>query len=418
MVKGEKQSEPEKVVLAYSGGLDTSVLVSWLAEEKKLAIITLTANLGQPGDMEAIREKALRSGAIAAEVVDVRETFAKEYIVPALWANALYQGSYPLATALARPLIAKLQVDAAHKHGAQYVAHGCTGKGNDQVRFEVAVAALDPSLRVIAPMREWMMTREDEIAYARERDIPIPVTMESPYSVDENLWGRSCECGVLEDPWQEPPEGAYGWTVSPESAPDEPLYLEIGFDGGVPVSLDGNRLGMVELVGELNRKGGDNGVGRIDVIEDRIVGIKSREIYEAPAACILCAAHRDLEQLTLTRDALAGKRPLEQRVSEMAYEGLWFSPLNRAIEAFNKSLEERVTGTVRVKLYKGTATVVGRRSPNSLYDLGLATYDELDVFDHRAAAGFIELWGLPLKVWAESERKTRGEKDEDVGGPV
>ena len=418
MVKGEKQSETEKIVLAYSGGLDTSVLVSWLAEEKKLAVITLTANLGQPGDMEAIREKALRSGAIAAEVVDVRETFAKEYIVPALWANALYQGSYPLATALARPLIAKLQVDAAHKHGAQYVAHGCTGKGNDQVRFEVAVAALDPSLGVIAPMREWMMTREDEIAYARERDIPIPVTMESPYSVDENLWGRSCECGVLEDPWQEPPEGAYGWTVSPESAPDEPLYLEIGFDGGVPVSLDGNRLGIVELVGELNRKGGDNGVGRIDVIEDRIVGIKSREIYEAPAACILFAAHRDLEQLTLTRDALAGKRPLEQRVSEMAYEGLWFSPLNRAIEAFNKSLEERVTGTVRVKLYKGTATVVGRRSPNSLYDLGLATYDELDVFDHRAAAGFIELWGLPLKVWAESERKTRGEKDEDVGGPV
>jgi len=418
LVKGEKQSETEKIVLAYSGGLDTSVLVSWLAEEKKRAVITLTANLGQPVDMEAIREKALRSGAIAAEVVDVRETFAKEYIVPALWANALYQGSYPLATALARPLIAKLQVDAAHKHGAQYVAHGCTGKGNDQVRFEVAVAALDPSLRVIAPMREWMMTREDEIAYARERDIPIPVTMESPYSVDENLWGRSCECGVLEDPWQEPPEGAYGWTVSPESAPDEPLYLEIGFDGGVPVSLDGNRLGMVELVGELNRKGGDNGVGRIDVIEDRIVGIKSREIYEAPAACILCDAHRDLEQLTLTRDALAGKRPLEQRVSEMAYEGLWFSPLNRAIEAFNKSLEERVTGTVRVKLYKGTATVVGRRSPNSLYDLGLATYDELDVFDHRAAAGFIELWGLPLKVWAESERKTRGEKDEDVGGPV
>ena len=418
MTKGKKESEPDKVVLAYSGGLDTSVLVNWLTEEKNLSVIALTADLGQPGDMGAIREKALKSGAVAAEVVDARDTFAGEFIIPALWANALYQGNYPLATALARPLIAKLQVDAAHRHCARYVAHGCTGKGNDQVRFEVAVAALDPSMEIIAPMREWLMTRDEEIEYARERNIPVPVTTESPYSVDENLWGRSCECGVLEDPWQEPPEDAYEWTVSPESAPDKPVYLEIGFEGGVPVSLDGNRVGIVELIGVLNRTGGDHGVGRVDIIEDRLVGIKSREIYEAPAATILVAAHRDLEQLTLTRDALAGKRPLEQSVSEMAYEGLWFSPLNRAIEAFNESLEGRVTGTVRVRLYKGKATVVGRRSPNSLYDLGLATYDERDAFDHTAATGFIKLWGLPLKIWAESEREAGGEKDEDVGGPV
>jgi argininosuccinate synthase len=418
LVKDKKETGQEKVVLAYSGGLDTSVLVSWLKEEKHLAVVALTADLGQPGDMEAIREKALRSGAIAAEVVDAKEVFAEEFIIPALQANALYQGRYPLATALARPLIAKLQVEAAHRHGARYVAHGCTGKGNDQVRFEVAVAALDPSLGIIAPMREWQMTRDEEIEYARERDIPVPATTESPYSVDENLWGRSCECGVLEDPWQEPPENAYEWTLSPQSAPDVQVYLEIGFERGVPVSLDGDRVGIVGLVESLNRSGGEHGIGRVDVIEDRLVGIKSREIYEAPAATVLIAAHRDLEQLTLTRDSLACKRSLEQRVSEMAYEGHWFSPLNRAIGAFNDSLETRVTGTVRVKLYKGSATVVGRRSPNSLYDLGLATYDELDAFDHRAAEGFIKLWGLPIKVWAESEKKAGGKRDEDVGGPV
>jgi argininosuccinate synthase len=414
----KNESGTEKIVLAYSGGLDTSVLVSWLKEKKKFAVVALTVDLGQPGDMEAIREKALRSGAIDAEVVDARATFTDKFIVPSLWANAMYQGSYPLATALARPLIAKLQVDTAHRYGARYIAHGCTGKGNDQVRFEVAVAALDPELGIVAPMREWTMTREDEIAYAREKGIPVAVTAESPYSVDENLWGRSCECGILEDPWREPPEDAYEWTVSPESAPDEPAYLEIGFEGGIPISLDGNRLDMVELISVLNRKGGDNGIGRIDVIEDRLIGIKSREVYEAPAAFILVAAHRDLEQLTLTRDALAGKRPLEQKVAEMTYEGLWFSPLNCAIVAFNKSLEARVTGVVKVKLYKGTATVVGRRSPNSLYDLGLATYDKQDAFDHGAAAGFIELWGLPLKVWAKSEKERGGEKNEDVGGTV
>lgn len=419
MADTQRPQGREKVVLAYSGGLDTSVAVRWLIEKKGLDVIALTADVGQPGDTEEIRAKALQTGAVEAEVVDAREVFARDFVVPALWANALYQGQYPLATALARPLIARLQVEAALRHGATRVAHGCTGKGNDQVRFEVATAALDPSFETIAVMREWQMSREEEIEYALKWGIPVPVTAESPYSVDENLWGRSAECGVLEDPWREPPEDAYEWTVSPEAAPDRAHYVEIGFEHGVPVSLDGAGAGLVELLERLNRVGGENGVGRIDVIEDRLVGIKSREIYEAPAAVMLIQAHSDLERLTLTRDATAGKRALDQRVAEMTYEGLWFSPLNHAIEAFNRDLQERVTGTVRLKLYKGSVAVVGRRSPNSLYDLGLATYDKADVFDHSAARGFIELWGLPLKVWARSDReKGGGGKDEDVGGAV
>jgi argininosuccinate synthase len=409
LVGDSRSSGRDKVVLAYSGGLDTSVLVRWLIEEKGLEVVAVSADLGQPGDMDAIRQKALETGASASEVVDAREMFANDFIVPALWANALYQGCYPLATALARPLIAKLQVEAAHSHGARFVSHGCTGKGNDQVRFEVATAALDPNLEVIAPMREWKMTRAEEIEYAGRWGIPVPVTVESPYSVDENLWGRSCECGVLEDPWTEPPEDAYEWTESPEKAPDEAAYLEVEFQGGIPVAVDGNKAGLVELIQMLNEVGGVHGIGRIDVIEDRLVGIKSREIYEAPAATILITAHRDLEYLTLTREALSGKRQLEQRVSEMAYEGLWFSPLNTAITEFNRKLQGRVSGTVRVKLFKGRASVAGRRSANSLYDMGLATYDKADAFDHSAAEGFIKLWGLPLKVWAQSE------EDKDKG---
>ena len=405
---GKNKGDKPKVILAYSGGLDTSVLVRWLIEERSCDVVALCADLGQPGDMAAIRQKALDTGAVASEMIDAREMFASDFVVPALWANALYGGSYPLATALARPLIARLQVEAAHRYGATAVAHGCTGKGNDQVRFEVATAALDPSLEIIAPMREWKMTREEEIEYARERGIPVPVTVASPYSVDENLWGRSCECGVLEDPWVEPPEDAYVWTTSPLDAPD-PAYIEIEFAKGVPVAVDGVSMGLVELIGRLNEEGGVHGVGRIDVIEDRLVGIKSREIYEAPAAMVLIAAHRDLEQLTLTREVLSGKRPLEQRVAEMTYDGLWFSPFNKAIQEFNSSLQERVSGTIRMRLYKGRADVVGRKSPNSLYDLGLATYDTADAFDHAAAKGFIDLWGLPLKTWAKSER-TREEK--------
>lgn len=409
MASEKQSSRRDKVVLAYSGGLDTSVLVRWLIEEKSLDVVAVSADLGQPGDMDEIRLKALDTGAVAAEVIDAREMFAEEFIIPALWANALYQGSYPLATALARPLIARLQVEAARSHGAGFVAHGCTGKGNDQVRFEVATAALDPSLEVIAPMREWKMTREEEIEYAGKWGIPVPVTVESPYSVDENLWGRSCECGVLEEPWTEPPEDAYEWTNSPEIAPDESAYIEVEFQGGIPVALDGKEGGLADLILKLNEIGGIHGIGRIDVIEDRLVGIKSREIYEAPAATILITAHRDLEHLTLTREALSGKRPLEQRVAEMAYEGLWFSPLNAAITEFNRKLQERVSGTVRVKLFKGRANVVGRRSSNSLYDMGLATYDKEDAFDHSAAEGFIKLWGLPLKVWAQgAEDKEQG----------
>ena len=409
MATGKKEGGKPKVILAYSGGLDTSVLVRWLIEERGYDVVALCADLGQPGDMEAIRQKALDTGAVASEMIDAREMFASDFVVPALWANALYGGAYPLATALARPLIAKLQVEAAHRYGAAAVAHGCTGKGNDQVRFEVATAALDPALEIIAPMREWKMTREEEIEYARERGIPVPVTVASPYSVDENLWGRSCECGVLEDPWVEPPDDAWEWTTSPLDAPD-PAFLEIGFEEGVPISLDGEELELVELIGRLNELGGAHGVGRIDVIEDRLVGIKSRETYEAPAAAILIAAHRDLESLTLTREVLAGKRPLEQKVAEMTYDGLWFSPLNTAIGEFNRSLQERVTGTIRMRLYKGSAVVVGRKSPYSLYDLGLATYDTADVFDHSAAKGFIDLWGLPLKTWATSEKAREEEK--------
>ncbi|MFH1149067.1 MAG: argininosuccinate synthase [Actinomycetota bacterium] len=396
-----------RVVLAYSGGLDTSVLVRWLME-RGFEVVCVTGDLGQPGDMEQIRKKALDTGATDAHVMDARDEFLEDYIVPALWANALYQGRYPLATALARPLLAKLQVDLAHSCGATAVAHGCTGKGNDQVRFEVACRALDPGLEIIAPMREWTMTREQEIEYAKSWGIPVPVTVESPYSVDENLWGRSCECGVLEDPWTEPPEDAYEWTTSPGDAPDEPDYVEIDFAGGIPVALDGQEMRLAQIVDRLNALGGSHGIGRIDMVEDRLVGIKSREIYEAPAAVMLIEAHRDLESITLTRETLSAKRPLEWRVAEMAYEGPWFSPLNSAIREFNASVQERVDGTVRMRLYKGTAVIAGRRSANSLYDAGLATYDHADVFDHTASRGFIELWGLPLEVWAASERR-RGE---------
>ncbi len=408
-LNGSVQSESEKrVVLAYSGGLDTSVLIRWLIEQMGLEVIALTVDVGQPGDLQAIRQKALEIGAVESELVDARDEFAEEYIAPAILANALYQGKYPLATALARPLIAKIQVETAHRYGAKKIAHGCTGKGNDQVRFEVAAAALDPSLEVLAPVREWSMSREDEVEYAKSRGIPVEITAGSPYSVDENLWGRSCECGVLEDPWVEPPEDAFAWTSSPQEAPDSPEYIEIGFEKGIPCALNGESLSLVDLVLKLNSIGGRHGVGRIDVIEDRVVGIKSREIYEAPAAVILIEAHRTLEHLTLTKDALWGKRKLEDEFARMAYEGMWFSPFNKAIQAFNRVLSERVSGAVRVKLYRGNAVVVGRRSPSSLYDYSLATYDRADAFDHTAARGFISLWGLQMKLWAKSG-KEKGE---------
>jgi len=389
----------DTVILAYSGGLDTSVAIKWLEERYGLQVVALAADLGQPGDMEAIRLKALETGAVDAVILDLKNTFAEEFVFPALQANALYEGKYPLATSLARPLIAAVVVEEAKRRGAAAVAHGCTGKGNDQVRFDLTTMALGPELKIIAPLREWSMSREDEIAYAEEHGIPVPVTVESPYSVDENLWGRSCEAGVLEDPMLEPRDDAYEWTVAPAQAPDEPLYLEITFSSGRPTALDGEEMGLVELTGKVNELGGKHGVGRIDMVENRLVGIKSREIYEAPAATILIEAHRALESLTLTRETMHFKPILEAKFAELVYFGLWYDPLRAALMAAIGSTQEKVSGRVRVKLFKGTCTVVGRESEYSLYDYALATYDRADEFNHRSSEGFIELWGLPLKVW-------------------
>jgi argininosuccinate synthase len=398
----------ELVILAYSGGLDTSVAIPWLKERYGYDVVALSADLGQPGDLEAIRERALRAGAVDAVTLDLKGEFVEEFVLPSLQANALYEGKYPLATSLARPLIARALVEEAERRGAKAVAHGCTGKGNDQVRFDVTVMALAPHLHVIAPLREWNMSREEEMEYARERGIPVPVTRESPYSVDENLWGRSCEAGVLEDPWVEPPEDAYAWTVSPQEAPGEPEYVEIGFLRGRPVSLDGEEMDPVSLVAELNRRGGRHGVGRIDMVENRLVGIKSREIYEAPAATILIQAHRALEELVLTRETLHFKPILEQKFAELVYYGLWYEPLREAISSAVEVTQRWVTGEVRVKLFKGGCSVVGRRSPYSLYDYSLATYDRADQFRHESSRGFIELWGLPLKVWGSKQGKEAG----------
>jgi argininosuccinate synthase len=397
----------ETVILAYSGGLDTSVAIKWLEENYGMQVVALAADLGQPGDLEAIRQKALSIGAIDAVNIDLKETFAEEYILPSLKANALYEGKYPLATSLSRPLIAAVMVEEAKRRGAAAIAHGCTGKGNDQVRFDLTAMALGPELRIIAPLREWSMSREEEMEYAAEYDIPVPVTVESPYSVDENLWGRSCEAGVLEDPMVEPPEDAYDWTVSPAQSPDSPLYLEITFLKGMPVALDGDEMGLVELIKHLNALGGSHGVGRIDMIENRLVGIKSREIYEAPAAVMLIEAHRALESLTLTRETYHFKPILEAKFSELVYYGLWYDPLCSAIKAAIDVTQEKVSGRVKIKLFKGGCVVVGRESESSLYDYSLATYDRADAFSHNSSVGFIELWGLPLKVWGIKQGRTK-----------
>ncbi len=391
----------ETVVLAYSGGLDTSVAVPWLRETRGCEVVTLTVDIGGGAAPDAILARALSGGATRALAVDAREAFVSDFVWPALTAGALYQGVYPLATAIARPLIARLLVETAHEVGAAAVAHGCTGKGNDQVRFDVAVAALDPSLTVIAPMRVGMgMNRDEEMAYATSHGIEIDVGPESPYSIDLNLWGRSVEAGVLEDPWTAPPASAYAWTRDPAEAPREAIEVVIGFASGIPVSLDGNRLGGVDLIDQLNALAGRYGIGRIDHIEDRLVGIKSREIYEAPAAVTLHAAHAALEQLTLSRELLAFKRQVADRLATLAYDGLWFSELARALRAFVSWTQRHVTGEVRLRLTPGSAAVVGRRSPNSLYDLGLASYGGEDRFDHEAAVGFISIWGLPVRTQA------------------
>ncbi len=391
-----------KCVLAYSGGLDTSVIIRWLGENYDAEVIALTLDLGAiDRDLAAIREKALRTGAKDAIVLDAKEEFVRDYVFPALQAGAIYEGEYPLATALARPLIAKKQVEVARQFGAQAVAHGCTGKGNDQVRFDVVTGALAPDLKVIAPAREWGMTREEEIEYAAAHGIPIPVTKGSPYSIDQNLWGRSVETGVLEDPWVEPPADVYQWTVDPKDAPDEIRYVDIGFERGVPVSLDGVAMGPVELVDRLHHIAGENGVGRVDHVENRLVGIKSREIYEAPAAVVLHKAHQALEDLCLMREQARFKARVALEYADLVYNGLWFAPHRQDLAAYVASTQEHVTGTVRLKLYKGTCTLVGRKSPESLYSLKLATYDKGDVFDQKAAEGFIKIWGLPIRNQAE-----------------
>ncbi len=389
-----------KVVLAYSGGLDTSVAIPWLREKKGAEVVAVTIDLGQPVDLERVRQKALASGAVRAHVADARREFAAEFIAPAIRANALYEGVYPLGTALARPLIAQHLVRIAQEEGAQYVAHGCTGKGNDQVRFDLSTTSLAPDLEVIAPAREWEMTREDEIAYAHDHGVPVDATPASPYSVDENLWGRSVECGILEDPAIEPPEEAYGWTDSPSISPAAPEYVTVTFEEGLPVALNGHTVPLHELIPELNRTAGAHGVGRIDHLESRVVGIKSREVYEYPAATVLIAAHQALEALVLPRDVLDFKRSAELRYSQLVYDGLWFSPLKSALDAFLRATQERVSGEVAVKLFKGSARVTGRRSANALYQSALATYSSGDQYRRGMAEGFIYVWGLPARTWA------------------
>ncbi|MGB3297676.1 MAG: argininosuccinate synthase [Phormidesmis sp.] len=395
----------DKVVLAYSGGVDTTVCIPYLKENYGVKeVITLAADLGQGDELEPIRQKALKCGAAESVVTDVTEPFINDYAFPAIQANALYENRYPLSTALARPLIAKLLVETAAKYSADAVAHGCTGKGNDQVRFDVAIAALNPDLKVLAPAREWGMSREEAMAYGEKFGLTFPVKKKSPYSIDRNLLGRSVEAGPLEDPWTEPTEDVFVMTRAIADTPDEPEYVEIGFEKGRPVSLNGTMLSPVELVTQLNETVGRHGVGRIDMVENRLVGIKSREIYEAPALLVLIHAHRDIESLTLTGDVTQYKRNIEQSYGQMIYNGLWYSPLKAALDAFILQTQERVTGTVKVKLFKGNAIIAGRKSENTLYTDELSTYGADDKFDHKAAEGFIYVWGLPTRVWSQKTR--------------
>ena len=402
----------DKVVLAYSGGLDTSVAVKWLKEKYNRDVITLTVDVGNERDFSAIQQKALDVGAVKALVTDARKVFVNHFVFPALQADAVYEGQYPLATALARPLMAKLLVDTALEEGASAVAHGCTGKGNDQVRFEVGINALSPDLEIIAPAREWGMSREETINYAQRYGIPVPITAANPYSIDENLWGRSIECGVLEDSWEEPPEEVFTWTRSPNNTPDEPVYLEIGFDKGIPITIDGEELDGVSLIQQLNKLTGRYGIGRIDHMENRLVGIKSREIYEAPAAVALLRAHQALEAVTLAKDQLRFKQDAAKVYADLIYNGLWFTSLHQDLAAYVKSSQRFVSGTVRLKLLKGNCTVVGRNSRFSLYDYGLATYDKGDKFDQSAAAGFIHIWGLPVRTQVQVQGISIQEEEE------
>ena len=397
------RNDEKRVVLAYSGGLDTSVVTRWLVE-RGWEVSCLTVDMGFLEADADLERRALAAGATRFEMRDLRSEFAARFCYPALMAGALYEGRYPLATALARPLIAKALVDVAREHGATAVAHGCTGKGNDQVRFDVSVQALAPDLQILAPVREWeLTTRESEIVYAQAHDIPITVSVEKQYSTDENLWGRSVEAGPLEDPWAEPQDDVWEWTVNPEDAPDEPQYLEISFEGGRPVALDGEDLDPVALVTRVHELAGRHGVGRVDMVEDRLVGIKSREVYEAPAATALHAAHRALETLTLSKEQLRLKHSLMDDYASLIYNGLWFTAVHQDMAACIASMQRHVTGRTRLKLYKGQATPVGTESDYSLYQYNLATYDEGDVFDQSSAVGFIDIWGLPIRVQAQQQ---------------
>jgi argininosuccinate synthase len=395
----------QRVVLAYSGGLDTSVAIGWIAEQTGAEVIAVAIDVGQGGeDLEVIRQRALACGAVAAEVVDAKDEFARDYCMPALRANALYMDRYPLVSSLSRPLIVKHLVAAAVAHGATHVAHGCTGKGNDQVRFEVGVGALAPHLEVIAPVRDYAWTREKAIVYAGEKSLPIDVTHKSPYSIDQNLWGRAVETGFLEDIWNAPIEDVDSYTHNP-AEPREPDTVIVTFERGVPVALDGETVTPYQAIKELNRRAGAQGVGRIDMVEDRLVGIKSREVYEAPGAIALIAAHQELENVTVERDLARFKRSVDQRWGELVYDGLWYSPLRVALDAFIDQSQQHVSGEVRLVLHGGKAVVTGRRSEASLYDFGLATYDAGDAFDQSLARGFVELWGLPSRLAAARDAR-------------
>ena len=401
----------EKCVLAYSGGLDTSVCIQWLINERDLDVITLLVDVGQDcADLEFARQKALNCGAIESIVMDVRDEFCEDMCCKAIAANGLYENKYPLLSALSRPLISAKLVEVAHKYGATYIAHGCTGKGNDQVRFEVSVQALDPDLKVIAPVRVWdLHTRPQEIAFAEAHGIPVAAKNGKPYSIDDNLWGRAIECGVLEDPWNEPPADIWETTADLANCPDTPEDVIVGFEGGKPCSLDGEKMSVQDVIVKLDAIAGRNGYGRLDQIENRLVGIKSRECYEVPGGLALICAHKALEDLCLERELLHYKLGLEHKWAELVYYGLWFSPLKKALDAFFASTQTLVTGEVKLRFIKGTCTVVGRRSEYSLYDYNLATYDEGDTFNRDSAAGFIEQWGLPSKVWAKHRKDTGNE---------
>jgi argininosuccinate synthase len=390
----------EKCILAYSGGLDTSALIPYMKEKYDYEMIAVLIDVGKMKDVEGLRLRGLAAGAAESLVIDAKEEFLTDYAFTALKANALYEGRYPLHSALSRPLIAQKMVEVARQYGAKFAAHGCTAKGNDQVRIDVSARCLDPSITVLGPAREWNMTRPQLLDYLAERGIDLPLTKKNPYSIDENLWGRAIECGELEDPWAAAPSEAFMFTTDPEKAPDEPVELVVGFEAGIPVSLDGQALGPIELVETIDALGGAHGFGRIDMVENRLVGIKSREVYEEAGSLALIMAHRELEDLTLTRELQHFKTGIDQRLSELIYDGLWFSPLASALRAFIEDSQARVSGEVRLRYFKGCCSPVGRRSPNSLYDGSLATYGSGDTFSHQSAKGFIELWGLPLEVWA------------------